>query len=98
MSTPSSDDPGAFFAAARTGDVSTLAACLVNGSCNPNARTATGWTALHFAVFYGNIPVVRLLAASPRVDVNALSAKGTSPITLALKHQGSHMLEILLRR
>ncbi|EQC33705.1 hypothetical protein SDRG_08809, partial [Saprolegnia diclina VS20] len=93
---PACDDRRALLAAAKTGDVGTTVACLANAACNPNARVGTGWTALHFAVYHGNMAVVRLLVASPRVDVNALTICGTSPIALALQRQGSHMLEILL--
>ncbi|KDO29278.1 hypothetical protein SPRG_05458 [Saprolegnia parasitica CBS 223.65] len=93
---PASDDRRAFLAAAKAGDVCAIAACLADRSCNPNAHVGNGWTALHFAVYHGNMDVVRLLVASPRVDVNALTICGTSPIALALQRQGSRMLEILL--
>ena len=55
-----------------------------------------GWTLLHKAAEYNNVPVVELLLKHPRVNVNAQTEFGTSPIGIASSYKALECFKIFL--
>ena len=60
-----------------------------------NAKDKKGWTALMFAVKWGNEPVVRLLLTQEKIDINS-SSKGVTAVHLAVSEAQATILKRLL--
>ena len=68
---------------------------LLNAGADPNARTADGWTALHFAARGGNLPLI-LQLISAGADVNAATASGERPLHWAAYYGQRGAIDMLL--
>ena len=57
-----------------------------------------GQTPLHFAARANSVPVVRFLVERMRLDINAVSHAGFSPVWIAAKHNNWQVVEYLISR
>lgn len=69
--------------AANAGMKDLLRAMVDRGADFSATATGTGWNALHAAVEKGQAALVPLLVVEAKIPVNALTAKGDSPLALA---------------
>ncbi|OQS05953.1 hypothetical protein THRCLA_01968 [Thraustotheca clavata] len=84
-----------YLIAARAGDYKDVVCC-IDKLDDVNVHHADGWTALHYAVYNGNLRITRLLLQHPGIDVNARTLTGTTPLQLALRRQGSDMVNLMI--
>ena len=60
---------------------------LASGRVDPNVRECNGWTVLHRAAYEGRTDIVRqLIAAAPRIDVNAADHSGLTALHVAVQN------------
>ena len=83
------------FEAASLGRLDRLRQCVMDGSVI-NSRSKDGFTALHFAGFFGQPEAARLLLAH-EAPVNARQQGGWVPIHAAAQNGDRPMVELLLR-
>ncbi len=50
-----------------------------------NYRFQSGWTALHYAAMHSSIQIFSRLINHPRIDINALTDFGETPLHIAAK-------------
>ncbi|KAF0690531.1 Aste57867_18080 [Aphanomyces stellatus] len=82
--------------AARTGNIHTMNECLHIFNMDANACQGDGWTALHYAIQYGQMGVFLLLVELNAINLNAPTLCGTTPLALALSRSSFAMAERLL--
>ena len=72
----------------------------LNASCpkvaDVNAKSASGWTPLHWAAYEGHKPVVELLLARG-ADIQAQNRLGSTPLSDAARRGHKDVLEFLPR-
>ncbi|OWZ11889.1 Histone-lysine N-methyltransferase [Phytophthora megakarya] len=84
---------------------------LISRGCNPNARDASGWSALHYAADYGQLKVINVLIemTTPRsedserderkvstLDINARDGHGWTPLMCAAANDHIDVVQRLL--
>ena len=78
--------PGAFLQAVRQGEVERIAGWLSGGYDKINYQEAgTGLTALHYAAARNALPIVRLLVATGKCNMNLREAQGRTAARLAVE-------------
>ncbi|KAG9397949.1 hypothetical protein AC1031_016367 [Aphanomyces cochlioides] len=95
LSTEPQADLLAFHHAAKEGDVQSVQAWLHRHE-SVNTSLGDGWTALHYAIQYGQMVVFELLVQCSIVDLNAKTICGTTPLSMALRRQNDIMADMLL--
>ncbi|KAH9120251.1 hypothetical protein LEN26_011198 [Aphanomyces euteiches] len=95
LSTEPQADLLAFHHAAKEGDIQSVQAWLRRLE-NVNASLGDGWTALHYAIQYGQMVVFQVLVQCSIVDLNAKTICGTTPLSMALRRQNDIMADMLL--
>ncbi|KAJ5709171.1 Ankyrin repeat-containing domain protein [Penicillium malachiteum] len=87
---------------ARGGHMSTLKILLQDGRLDVNQLDKIGWTALHYAVYYGMLDMLQLLLSVERVypDVRSDDQLGANhmPFSEAARRGDIKMMRILLRK
>lgn len=73
-----------------------LSSMLSCGGTDLWAVDCRGFTALHFAVAYGDIRVLKLLMGQPEVDLNCCDLEGRTPLMLSVEKCRLEILEALL--
>lgn len=87
--------------AAVAGDLAGVKDCVKNGE-RVNEVDKWGWTALHWAVYYGNIPVAKwLLESGANPNITTVEdygnyMKGTTPLILAAAYGHDELVAALL--
>lgn len=75
----------------------TILSSMLSSRCvNLRAVDCRGFTALHFAVAYGDIRVVKLLMDEPEIDLNSCDFEGRTPLLLSVVHGRLEILQALL--
>ncbi|XP_069471743.1 ankyrin and armadillo repeat-containing protein isoform X2 [Ambystoma mexicanum] len=89
--------PTALHLAAQCGSLEVLS-CLLILKANLTLTDKRGWTAMHFAAFYGNIPAIRaILRMDPTLlDMETDAAYRTTPVLLAATSGGLETFCFLL--
>jgi ankyrin repeat protein len=88
-------DSALMFAASRS-DMKLLDLLLVNGAKTNPSGDEIAWTALHYAAFEGELPVVeRLLAAG--ANINALTPNLSDALMLAARNGHTEVVRLLLK-
>lgn len=59
-----------------------MARILIDAGANVNAKDKDGATPLHYAIKPANVPIVKILVADSRTDINAENKKGLKPLKL----------------
>ena len=77
------------------GDASALESLLKAGA-SPNAAGRDGWTPLLSALLEGHTECVRLLLASPVIDVNQANKNGYTPLFIAVQKGLAECVRLLL--
>jgi hypothetical protein len=80
--------------AAMNGKQSDLEKLLSEGA-DPNAKTAGGLTALHWAVIRGHFGIVKALANSDKIDLKARTPSGMTPLDEALVRGRLNVVKLL---
>jgi ankyrin repeat protein len=91
-----SNDLTPMMAAAYSDKVKIVNQFLVGG-IDPNETNARGYTALHYAVFYGNYEIVSLLLDTG-VSANARNNMGQTPIMIAAYYGNTKTIKLLLSK
>lgn len=73
----------------------TICELLLNSMCDKEARTADGFTALHYAVAYRRYDIAEVLLSN-HVDKHAASSGGATPMAVAIEHQNPTMCRMLI--
>jgi len=71
---------------------------LIEAGANPGLQDNALWTPLHVAVYYGFIPVVRVLLQEPDIKLNAKNKKGYSALSIAAAKGYLPMVNLLAQR
>ncbi|XP_074646427.1 uncharacterized protein LOC141902548 [Tubulanus polymorphus] len=69
---------------------------LVNSLCHIEARTESGFSALHYAVAYRRYDICQFLLEQ-KIDLHGQSRNGVTAMTLAIAHQVPRMVSILIQ-
>lgn len=69
----------------------------LEGGIDPNETNARAYTALHYAVFYGNYEIANMLLDAG-VSVNARNNIGQTPIMIAAYYGNTKTVKLLLSR
>jgi hypothetical protein len=64
---------------------------------NVNWKNVSGWTALHYASWYGHSEVVKLFLAHPAINVNVLTKAGSTPLLLSCSSGKVSVVQVLLK-
>lgn len=57
---------------------------------------STDWTALHFAVYQGNVDIVKTLLKHPDIDITIQDSRGNTPVHFAVMFDKVEILELLV--
>lgn len=77
--------------------VDALDLLLGSGRVDLNVRECNGWTVLHRAAYEGRTDIVRqLIAAAPRIDVNAADHSGLTALHVAVQNADAARSSIIL--
>ncbi|MBX9586134.1 MAG: hypothetical protein K2X50_02640 [Gammaproteobacteria bacterium] len=60
---------------------------MTSPQCNLAHVDSAGWSALHYAVFFGQIEILARLLIQPNVDFNSTNIEGRTPRQMARDHQ-----------
>lgn len=86
-----------FWAACMDGDVAQVRSLLRRPGVNPNRKTISDVTPLHWACHQGHLEMVKLLLQDPRVDPNEPTSLKRTPLFVACNNRHHAIADLLLQ-
>lgn len=84
--------------ATRSGNLDEIQSLLNSNHCDVNQTDPLGNTALHFAVFSNQVPIILKLVSSTEINIDSANRLGMTPLLSAVEYGHSALVRILVSK